>query len=340
MNYRNRVSLIGWRGVVCCVLFLIPVVFLSSPVYAQNKMGIKAVKFSDGVVVTGEILEMNINTIKIRTKGGDLVIRKTEDVRRIVDEKDAVALIEKPLLPVPLHAWHVGLEVSHITYKEPDVMKEWGMMYGLAFSYTYHQAVMVKLEAKLGYGEMDYENSGTMDNIPDNIVEVRGLIGYDFFVTPTFLITPYVGIGYRYLQDDSKNMVSSTGAKGYERESNYLYSPLGIEMTKFLEKGWSVGLRAEYDYFWQGKQESYLSGADPGYNDVINHQDHGYGVRGSIRVEKRGERIGFFAEPFIRYWNIKRSDDADLFYYGTKIGYGYEPKNHSTEIGCGVGVLF
>ncbi len=233
-----------------------------------------------------------------------------------------------------MHTWEVVPEISHITYEEPDVMEAKGFMYGIAGSYAYHNNLMLKAEGRFSYGQVDYDGqlsdgtSYTIDGIDDYMLEFRGLGGYDFPILTATILTPYIGFGYRYLNDDP-----SFDPAGYERESNYIYSPIGVEIITPLENGWSVGAILEYDIFWWGKQISHLSDLDPGLNDTENDQDKGYGWRGSIKLQKNGKEIDFVIEPFIRYWNIKKSKDADITYYGTYIGYGYEPKNNSTEFG-------
>lgn len=96
-------------------------------------------------------------------------------------------------------------------------------------------------------------------------------------------------------------MTTSTGALVYERESNYLYSPIGVTIITPLRNGWSFGATVEYDIFWWGKQISHLSDAIPGLNDPENRQKKGYGARGSIKFQKKDEKIDFVIEPYIRY---------------------------------------
>lgn len=265
--------------------------------------------------------------------------------------KDLAQIAEIGEEKQPSSIWEYAMEVSEITYREPGVMKENGIMYGMGISYAYHNNWyatdmetsdnwMLKLETRYAYGQVDYQNSGTIDNIDDNIWELRGLIGCDYSISQTFFLTPYTGIGYRYLKDDSGGRQSSTGAWGYKREANYFYSPVGLEILNGLNDGWSVGLAVEYDHFWQGRQKSYLSSVDPGFNDLANRQKKGYGLRGAFKIQKKNEKIDFAIEPFIRYWNIKKSKNADLTFYGTVIGYGYEPANNSTEFGAKFSMSF
>ena len=249
--------------------------------------------------------------------------------------------------PVKQNPWELGTEISHRTYKEPGVMEDKGMMYGLFGSYTYQNNYMLKAEGLFNFGQVDYSSvsSGTMDNIDDYMLEFRGLAGKDFTVS-NGTYTPYIGIGYRYLNDDTSGMTSSTGSVGYERESNYIYSPIGVEIAAPLKNNWSFKTLLEYDIFWWGRQKSHLSDARLysstwGYytfNDVENDQDKGYGIRGSVKFQKKGEKIDFVIEPFIRYWNIKKSDDVTdstvsengLWLITSTFT---EPKNSSTEIG-------
>jgi len=225
----------------------------------------------------------------------------------------------------------IGFETSHITYTEPGVMRQEGFMYGLRGALAYRNYnYMLSIEARASLGQVDYHSgdSGDIKNIDDSIWEVRGLAGYDLNMSETLAVTPYIGIGYRHLDDNMGGRISSTGAYGYDREISYMYSPIGMDVTTALENGWNIKLRLEYDKFWDGSVESHL-GSIPGYYDIENDQDKGYGVRSSIMFKKKGETIDFIIEPFFVYWNIK---DSKL----TKDPGGttwIEPKNNSQEFG-------
>lgn len=236
--------------------------------------------------------------------------------------------------------WELGLELSHIEYEEPGVMKEDGLMFGPSASYTYHDNIMLRGEARYSYGKLDYQGSGTIDDIDNNLFGIRAVAGYDFTLSQSAILTPYIGFGYRYLNDDSSGMTSSTGARGYERESNYYYSPIGVEALTDLGNGWFVGGVFEYDYFWKGKQKSHLGDAIVGLSTVENDQDSGYGLRGSVKIVKETGRVTFLLEPFIRYWDIDESDISTVSYFGTAVGTGYEPDNDSTEIGLKAAIRF
>ncbi len=231
------------------------------------------------------------------------------------------------------HSFEAGTEISHITYREPGVMKNKGTMKGIFASYSRYKNLTWKAEGRYSFGEVDYENSGTIEDIDDYIIEIRGLVknpdcGLPLLKKHATKIIPYGGIGYRYLNDNSSNMISSTGAWGYERESNYIYTPIGIESITDLDNNWFLAMTLEYDYLWWGKQKSHL-GDVPGYYDIENRQTKGRGGRGSIELQKRAKLIDVVLGCFIRYWNIEESETTT-----DPSGASWvEPKNNSTEYG-------
>ncbi len=315
-----------------CAIVAVFILCFCSFSFAQYE-GVKGVQFKDGSIIYGIILEKDLDKIIIITKDNEAITRKADDIVSFIKEDD---------LNRKKHSFSVGTEISYIKYDEPGLMENKGEMYGLVFSYAYHNKLMTKIEGKFSYGEVNYEGSTwdgtplTIKRIPDFMVELRALLGYDFKANESITISPYSGVGYRYLQDNSQDRYSG----GYERESNYIYIPAGVETVARLGGGWSVGATAEIDIFIWGRQISYLSDADSGYNDIENEQMKGYGARGSVFIAKKFEKVGFVIEPFIRYWNIRESMDADVVYDGYIEGYGVEPNNNSTEIGCKLAITF
>lgn len=299
-------------------------------IITENLAGIR---FKDGSIIYGKITEIDMNKVIIVTKDNKIITRKFDEVASFVKEGE-----EKRIK----HSFALGTEISYFRYKESN-MEDKGVMYGIAGSYTYHiNKMMLKTEGKFAYGQIDYDGSTwvgtpvTESGIPDYMLEFRCLLGYDFVVAKKITITPDFGFGYRWLQDNSQEKSPS----GYKRESNYLYLPIGIGVITPLDKSWSLGANIEYDFLLWGEQKSYLSDYDPGFNDIGSRQTRGYGARGSLSIAKKGERIGFIIEPYIRYWNIADSDIGPITYYGKIVDYGMEPSNESVEFGCKLAITF
>ena len=239
-----------------------------------------------------------------------------------------------------VHVLEIAPELYSFVYKEPDVMQEKGIMGAIAASYAYHDDLMFKVEGRYFYGKVDYSNSGTIDGIRDYGFEVRLLGGYDFKPTSTLTITPSVGIGYRYLKDDMGGRVSSTDALGYSRESNYYYSPIAVEAVQVLSDRWSIGAILEYDYLWEGVQQTNLRDVDSSLNNLRNEQHSGYGLRGSIVAKRKTDWGHLAVEPFIRYWRIEKSAEQVISQGGSAVAIGWEPTNNTTEIGLRLGIGF
>ena len=250
------------------------------------------------------------------------------------------------LLSPPLFAqerkreiWDIAPEVSYIHYEEPGVMEQKGIMTAIVGSYTYYDYSNFVFggEGRYAYGKMDYSSSssGSMKDIDDYIWEVRGWGGYQIFISQQVNILPYIGLGYRYLNDDMSGRTTSTGAWGYEREISYTYTPVGIKVSSKIDEETGMQMCLEYDYFWKGNVQSHLADV-PGYYDIENEQDKGYGCRGNIEFYRKAEEVEYRLRCFIRYWSIEDSQSTT-----DPLGITWiEPENNSTEYGVGFTLRF
>lgn len=252
-----------------------------------------------------------------------------------------------------LGLFEMGTEISYFNYEEPGVMEQDGMFYGIYGSWDVPLAEaqpdsefltrsVLGFDAVFKYGQVDYTSpvSGTLDDIDDYMFEISGHWGYQYAISENTVLTPYVGLGYRYLNDDASGMRTSVGHFGYERESNYLYLPLGVKTDTQLSDTWALGFNVEFDVFLYGKQKSHLEDVSSSLNTLENDQEDGYGLRGSVQLVRRGETIDFSIEPFVRWWDIDDSTSSVVTCGGTPCALGYEPKNESLDVGIRLGVQF
>ena len=251
----------------------------------------------------------------------------------------------------PKH-WEIGTEIYHAVYEEPGIMKETGFMYGVKSAVSFHEKIvgpvdLVGIEGAYTRGFQNYSSfwTGNLDAVKVSVFEIRGSLGHDI-VNEGAVWTPYLGLGYRCKKDHAYGLISTSGALGYDRESQYLYSPLGIAVATDLENGWSVGGFVEYDYFWNGTQKSLFSDLHPLNSDLVNDQDSGYGIRASVKISKQ-LHDGFLVvfEPFLRYWSIDQSNPGEYMEYNAFLDRvvqhtGYEPENSSLGYGVNIFLLF
>ena len=251
--------------------------------------------------------------------------------------------VEAPMLPA-MRAWRIAPEVSHYRYREPGVMTNEGTLYGITASYTFFNRPdstsmwfgsdsndILRLEGRLSFGEVDYDGS-YMDGTPlstsgidDFLLDMRLLWGRERPAARHFNAI-YAGLGYRYLNDDS-----SSQPGGYERESNYLYVPIGSRKDFDRAGRWDLALTGEFDVLIVGRQISHLSDADPSLPDVRNWQWPGLGAGLSLDLQRTGREVDLGLAPFVRYWWVDKSSSSEGF---------YEPKNNTVEYGLSFVVRF
>lgn len=243
----------------------------------------------------------------------------------------------------PHNVWELAYQVEHVEYEESGLMEEIGWLQGVAGKYETRLAerAMLQLQAEAVTGGMDYDGhysdgSPATTDTDDFIFEARALAGWDFQLHPQVGLTPYAGLGWRYWND----MIRGTG--GYEREIVYWYLPLGVQATALSGDGlWRLGARAEYDHLLWGQATSHLGDAVAGWDTVENDQHSGWGLRASISAERSlGADWSLVVEPFFSYWDIAKSDEADLTSGGRIIGRAWEPANTTTTWGLRLGAKY
>jgi len=238
----------------------------------------------------------------------------------------AIAQTANPLLTRP--GWELGLQASHYHYEEPGLMKLIGNRGGIlgAYTFTNPRHVFSKIDVRESYSRLKYQSNGTgtLNDVPDFIVEARAVAGVDFLLGGSVSLSPYLGLGYRYLFNDLRGN-SSTGNVGYRRESNYVYAPLGLTTRVHFGGGWVLAPTVEADIFIQGRQKTRLSDTNTGTHDVINSQDRGRGYRGYLMFEKGHWVFG----AWTHWWRIR---DSDIQPIGGGFA-GLEPENWTRESG-------
>ena len=198
-------------------------------------------------------------------------------------------------------------------------MSQEGWMIGLnTNSEKYDNETYVGFRNRLAAGQVDYTSAGTgtLSAIPDYQFETTAYLGIPFEGSNS-RTTLFSGLGFRYLLNASGLKQSSTGHSGYDRESRYIYMPIGIN---FETGQWE--LRGEYLYFLYGQQTSKISQVG-NYTDVTNDQEEGSGIKMTAKyyVEK-----DFGYEFYMDYWDIA---DSKLDVTGNFM----EPRNTTSETG-------
>lgn len=253
--------------------------------------------------------------------------------------------------------FEVGAELFDYNYRErvegETIVRDDGLFGGLRLGYTETIGGGAFLRARLNvaFGSVDYSSNGAIIGEPtdtrlENVLQGIGYLelhaGKDFVLKGGTTITPYVGIGARYLSDNSGGEESEDGLLGYDRQVSYSYLPLGVAARVPIGGRTSLVLAGQYNLFLGGDAESKFSEIDPAFPDVELELNDGSGYELSALVSMPLGRNAISFGPFIRRWNIGESES---FILEDPEGSGesielVEPRNRTTEIGVRVSFSF
>ncbi len=100
-------------------------------------------------------------------------------------------------------------------------MEEKGMMWSVSGDYTVRpHKLMFKIDGRFSIGNVEYSSPQGKDRIRDYIFEPRFSFGRDLIRSEKSVVTPFVGVGYRYLFDGLKS-ANTDAPLTYDRKSNY-----------------------------------------------------------------------------------------------------------------------
>ena len=224
----------------------------------------------------------------------------------------------KDALCIKHHRLQLGVVCSDFNYEEPGLMEEKGTLYGVMARYCFRNEEdgMFQTDIQVDFGEITYDG-GYQDGTPlktntdDVVVEWRAIGGLDCPVRNSTLVTPFLGLGFRYWNDRIE------GQGGYEREISYWYVPLGVQIMTSLWPGLTMGASLEYDLFFAGRVESHLDKLNSNFYRLYNDQlpGKGFGIKGALQFRfVSGAYLGLIIEPFVSYWEAADSEVVLAYY--------------------------
>lgn len=237
----------------------------------------------------------------------------------------------------------VGAQISSYRYQEHDLpdqlfMKTHATRFGATLTATkaWQNSGYISADSRFSYGTENYFSPASGDrqkNIPNYLGELRFLAGKDFHInqlfaanTP-FVLSPYIGVGYRNLFNDSRGttMVGDHEFRGFRRDIQYLYLPVGMTQRFAITQNVRLSTNVEYDQLIEGWVTNYEKDIDPSLPNSSQNQFAGYGLRGSVMLEKGSWSLG----PFANYWNVPQSAFTTNRFPESYV----EPHNQTIEYG-------
>lgn len=241
------------------------------------------------------------------------------------------------------HRFEVGVDGFIDFYREPDTFPDLNerAYYGsldLGYEYQYSPRYYLDIEQRVSRGSSRYKSSqGHIADIPQWEFESRIMAGMINNISSQRRLSYYMGLGSRYLLDQSKGKVTSGGsvaANAYERRIFQLYIPIGVTY-EFPAYGMTFAPNIEIDPIFYGNVQSRLQNI-PGQEVFNNRQNKGIGLRGEFMMGQHYDSgFGWQFGPFVRYWDVP---DSELDFNGT--GGGMEPRNTRLQTGAKLKLQF
>jgi len=247
-----------------------------------------------------------------------------------------------------------GLMYWDVDYKEdispqPGKSTENGWLPGfyLGWNYNKKNAVYSKIFLEFSFGDVTYAGTDQSGTIPitysanNHQFFFRGElnIGYNFSITRSISIKPYVGYGYRYWARGQTGFVAPNVINIQERYY-WNYVPVGIATDFKISERVFIEPNAGARFMFYGKMEAEFSDFDPGYNNPSFKLGNRIGYYAEIPLRyKFSQHWSVVVKPWYAYDEIGQSDTVDITYMGTTVGSAYEPPSRTHQYGANVGFV-
>ena len=248
------------------------------------------------------------------------------------------------------HGLSVEAEIFDYAYREEldgtTIVRDDGLFGGAAASYVESVGGGVFLRGRLAVsaGAVDYRSNegSSIDDVSQSIGQLELHLGYDIALGSGATLTPFAGLGSRFLSDNSGGRESTDGLLGYDREISYGYIPMGATVTIPVRHRTLLSLTAQYNWFIDGDAKSKFSDVSSELPDVKLELDEGEGFEANAAIAFPVGSQQITVGPFLRSWRIGRSDsflllNPDDLAEGIEI---FEPRNRTTELGLRIGFAF
>jgi hypothetical protein len=252
------------------------------------------------------------------------------------------ALITTPTRAQTDTGFSINAEGYYYEFDEPGIDRQSGPYGRVGASYTgKYLDTFWTADLRLGGGTTNFSSngSGTISGIPEYSSELRLLATRDFAISPTIIVQPFMGLGYRVLFDNAAGDTTSGGLAAVDRVTQYLYWPVGLGFS-FPYGSVTFKPSFEYDFLIDGDVISYTAGVGGITNNLNNNLSSGSGYRIHLDTEVQTTNGKLTFGPFLRYWSLRVSDLSPIDAAGQTVAFGFEPISHTWEAGFGASLTF
>lgn len=210
----------------------------------------------------------------------------------------------------------------------PDNKLE-GTMYGVNAAYVLGLGRnFLKINPRYAASKLEHKwhNNVIADRGSAFIFETRGIFGRDVDVYNCISISPYIGLGYTYFNNDAGKKLTLN--PWHFAKATHLYVPIGFDLKVGFENCFSLISNLEFDWLMRGtiRTDTFLCKTETTSSD-------GYGVRFSIGGAVDFSSFSLEVKPFIHFWKIDGKDHRCL-----SCGLTADPQYQSRMVGISFGV--
>lgn len=200
-----------------------------------------------------------------------------------------------------------------------------------------HNRFLVEFtDAKTKYDGTTQSGSPVKDNTRNNFLTLETDIEFNIELTSSFILTPYIGIGYRYWYRGGSEKPDYAP---YSEDYSWYYVPIGIKPIIKIGKNVIWDFDIVVKIMFNGKIRVNMTDTHPLYNspkaDLGNKP--GFKIGTSLNF-KMARDIIFVLNPYYEYSAIKKSNTFIITYNSNPYAYGYEPSSTTYQYGLDLGI--
>jgi hypothetical protein len=250
---------------------------------------------------------------------------------KTMNQLGLVVAILLPLsaLAMPHYEWNFGVNERLISYQDTkgSFALESGYLFGVTGNFTYNAPIKFSVKADVAQGHVDYRTNiqHSYSSKPKNyLFNVMATAAKPIYYMQRHL-TPYIGVGYRYYNNDATNVVMNQTIAGFQSKQSTFYMPIGFRTQVARQNNWQVVLNAEYDLIWDGTQKTYSTQIAGG--SYVSARDKGRGIRLSADWQTHSSYGLVTVTPYYNRYTFKGDEQTIP---GTNLQISNE---HVTETG-------
>jgi opacity protein-like surface antigen len=210
------------------------------------------------------------------------------------------------------YQWNFGVNERYVSFQDTNTnfAPNSGFMHGVTGGFTYQAPVQFSINMNYAQGTTDYYTSAarSYSTKPKNsLFDVVASVARPVYYLQRHFV-PYVGIGYRYFNNDALGVMMNQAQQGYNSKQATMYVPVGFSTQIARQRHWQMLLNVRYDFIFEGTQKTYSSQINSG--SAVTARDHGFGVHVSADWQTNSAYGLVTVSPYYSHYSFKGDEQT------------------------------